>query len=496
MRADREGQPVVYDVLIIGAGVTGCAIAREMSRYELTIGVLEQGSDVASGTSKANSGIIHAGYDAPTGSLMARLNVTGARQMERTCQELSVPYRRTGSLVVSSDSQAARAELQRLLQQGIANGVTDLRLVTKEEISRLVPMLNPNLEVGLYAPTAAVVPPYELTIALAENAVQNGVSFLLGRKVTSMIPQPDALVVHSGTERYEARLVINAAGVYADQVAAMLQDRSFSIIPYKGQELILDKQYGKLADLVVFPLPTPVSKGIVVAPTPSGNLLIGPTAEIVDNPSDTSTTREGQLQVLDAARHLIPAISSKGVITSYAGLRAVADTGDFIIRSSEQCKRLLHVAGIKSPGLSAVPAIAEMVIGLISERLRLTPKNTFCPLRSKAPRPLEIGLAKWHELIKLDPAYGRMICRCEQVSEGEIRDALRGVLPPTTVDGLKRRLRVGMGRCQGGFCLPHLISLIAEYRGLDAAEVTKQGSGSEFILGRVKANPTGGDYIE
>lgn len=487
---------MVYDVLIIGAGVIGCIVARELARYQLTIGVIEQSADVAGGTSKANSGIIHAGYDAPPNTLMARLNVTGARLMPQLCQELRVVLRQTGSLVVTENSVRGQAELDRLLGQGIANGVQELRIVQQDELRRLVPLLNPELEVGLYAPTAAVISPYQLTIALAENALVNGVHFLLNRRVTNIIKISAGLLVQCGTERYAARLVINAAGIQADQVAAMLSDCSFSITASKGQELILDKQYGSMTNVIIFPLPTETSKGIVVAPTVSGNLLIGPTSEPVVDKADTSTTREGQQQVLDAARQLVPTLSGKGVIAGYAGLRAVADTDDFVIRYSDLSPRLLHVAGTKSPGLSAAPAIAQLVRSLISERIELTPKRDFQPERQVLPSASELDPAEWHRLICSDAAYGRIICRCEQISEGEIRDALEGPLPPVTVDGLKRRLRVGMGRCQGGFCLPQLIELLSKYRNLTPLEVTKCGAGSEFLLGRNKAETAGGETDE
>lgn len=480
-----------FDIVIIGAGVTGCAIARELSRYRLRVAVLEKGSDVASGTSKANSGIVHAGFDSKEKSLHSKLNVDGLRMYPDLCRELSVDYRAVGSLVVATTPEEQEM-LRTLLARGIANGVMGLRLIGEKELREMEPNLSDSAVEALWAPYSGVVSPYELTIALAESAASNGVTFMLGVGFRGMSKGDDGLLkLDTDGGPLTARVLINAAGLYSDQIGRMAGDL-FDIVPIKGQEAILDKRVGDLVKHVIFPVPTPISKGMLVSPTAHGNLLIGPTAEVIEPRDDLATTGLGLRQILAAAQHLVPKVSAANVITSYAGLRATPKSGDFIIQHSAATPGVIHVAGIKSPGLTAAPAIGVMVTGMVREFLGTMPVNEGYRPERYMPKPFrEMSSQERAEAIAADPLYGHVVCRCETVTEAEIVAAIRSHIPADNLDSLKRRTRAGMGRCQGAFCGVKLAQILARELDVPLDHVTKRG-GDTWLFGE----PTKSRYVK
>ncbi|MGI6563823.1 MAG: NAD(P)/FAD-dependent oxidoreductase [Clostridia bacterium] len=472
---------MIYDFVIIGAGVVGCMIARELSMYRAKICLLEKGNDVASGSSKANSGIVHAGYDAKPGTLKAKLNVLGCALMEKTVQELDVPYKKCGSIVAAFDQEGTDS-IRKLYQRGLENGVSELFLLNREETMRLEPNIHPGVQGALYAKGAGIVCPYQLTIAAAENAVSNGAELRLNFKVEKIEKTEDLYLIKSAKDTVKARCVINAAGVFADKIAAMADDNSFTIIPRRGEYIILDKTEGKTVNTVIFQPPSEKGKGILVSPTADGNLLLGPTASVIEDKEDTSTTASGLDEVIKGAMAAVPNIRLNKTITSFSGIRATPDTGDFIIRESEKNPRFFHAAGIESPGLTAAPAIALYVIEMIKSKGILLEENpNSVRIRQGIPRIAELPLEEQNRWIQKNKAYGKIICRCESVTEGEIIDSIRRPAGATTVDGVKRRVRAGMGRCQGGFCMPKVLEILARELQCSPYEICKNEKGS-YIL--------------
>lgn len=469
-----------FDVLIIGAGVTGSAAARELSRTNLKVGVLEKEPDVCEGTSKANSGIAHAGYDAMPGTLKAQMNVRGAALLPELAKELHFDYIQNGSLVLCFEEQG-RAAIEDLLQRGITNGVRDLRILEREEILEMEPAVNSSVVCALYAPTAAIVCPFGLNLALAQNAAQNGVSFFFNEKADVIEKTERGWRINN---RYEASIIINAAGVEADGLHNKTGAAPIHIRPRKGEYFLLDKSAGSLCKATLFQLPSSKGKGVLIAPTVHGNLLVGPTAEFVEEKEDTSTTMEGIEQVRLQAANTIADVPFGSVITSFAGLRAVPESGDFLIE--ESAPGWIDAAGIESPGLTSAPAIGEKLAGMVCEKLHPQADTSFNPTRKPIVRTKDLPLAKRHELIMNDPAYGRMVCRCEGVSEGEIRDACLGAIPAVSLDGVKRRVRAGMGRCQGGFCMPKVMEIISQTAGIPFEAVGKSGLKSTIIVRKDK----------
>lgn len=480
----RGGIYMAYDVAIIGAGVVGALIARELSRFDLKLCLVDREADVAMGTTKANSAIVHAGYDAAEGSLKARLNVLGNSMMEQLARELHVPFRRTGSLVLAFDEKDMTV-LEQLLQRGIANGVPGLAILDGEAVKRLEPQVSGSVLGALHAPTAGIVCPYELAIGAAENAVINGAEIRLGFEVAEIRHEKDGFTLVSPGGEVSTRYVVNAAGLYADKVAAMAGDSSFSIKPRKGEYLLMDKSQGGLVKSVIFQTPSSLGKGILVTPTVDGNLLLGPTAVDLEDREDTSTTGTGLEKVINGALRLVPGISSREAVTSFAGLRAVPSDGDFIIAPAKGVRGFVNAAGIESPGLSASPAIAGYVAGLLEkEGLRLKPREGFNPVRQPIRHLKDLPDCEKEELIKSDPMYGRIICRCEGITEGEIVESIRRPVGATNLDAVKRRTRSGMGRCQGGFCTPRLIEILSRELGIPMEEVTKNGGNSRLLAGK------------
>ncbi len=477
----------IYDVVVIGGGVVGGMIARELSRYELDICVVEKENDVAMGATKANSAIVHAGYDAKEGSLKALLNVRGSKMMERVCSELGVKYQRNGSLVIGFNDED-RANVEALVERGIKNGVEGVRLVEKDELKTLEPNISNNATCALYAPTGAIVCPYELCIASIGNAMDNGADLLVEFAVESIDRVDGNYVLKSeGGETVCARYVVNAAGAYSDAIAKMVGDNSFDVHPRRGEYILLDRECGHIVKHTIFRTPSKMGKGILVSPTVDGNLLLGPTSVDMEDKDDKCTTPEGLARVIRECGENIEGGVPVGPksITSFCGLRSVGSTGDFIINSNVE--NFVNVAGIESPGLSSAPAIAEYVRDILKDNgLELNEKSDFDPIREPKHHFREASFEEKNEIIRKDPSYGRIICRCETVSEGEILDAIRSNPPARDIDGVKRRTRSGMGRCQGGFCGPYVMELIAKERNVAFESVTKSGGKSVMVYGRTK----------
>ena len=471
-----------YDVVIIGAGITGAMAARELSRYDLKLCILEAASDVAMGATKANSAIVHAGFDAKEGTLKAKFNVEGSKMFEQVCKELGAKYKRIGALVVGFSDEDKKT-LRELLERGERNGVEELRLIeSREELLKIEPNIGEGVTCALLAPTSAITCPYELCIAAVGNAMDNGAELKLSYKVESIVKGEDEYIINN---ELKAKVVINAAGCYADEIARMVGDDSFTITPRRGEYVLLDREAGGTAKHTVFRCPSAMGKGVLVTPTVDGNLLLGPTAENIEDKDDKTTTLEGQAFVKKSAKEQVAGIDLRKSITSFTGLRSVGSTGDFII--TEPVKGFINAAAIESPGLSSAPAIAVYLAEMVGKDIELKENKDFVPCRKPAHYFSEMSLDEKNEKIKEDPSFGHIICRCETVTEGEILEALRTNPKPTDLDGIKRRTRAQMGRCQGGFCSPYIVELIAKELGIDETEVTKTGGESKILIGRTKA---------
>ena len=466
----------MYDVAVIGGGVVGGMIARTLSSYKLSLCILEKAHDVAMGASSANSAIVHAGFDAKEGSLKAKLNVKGSEMMEQVCRELGVKYQNNGSLVIGFDSDD-RTTVKELYQRGTKNGVKGLRVLEKEELVALEPNISKNATCALYAPTGSIVCPYEWTVASIGNAMDNGAELFLDFEVTSIEDEGDAFRISSKDRTVYARYIVNAAGLHSDEVAHMVGDDSFSVHPRRGKYVLLDKECGSLVKSTIFRTPSKMGKGILVSPTVDGNLLTGPTSFDLEDKTDRSTTAEGLSLVMKQAGENVEGISFGKSITSFCGLRAVGSTGDFILTLPRS--RFVNAAGIESPGLSSAPAIAEYVRDLLTDGgLQLEKKEDFNPYRAPMHAFREGTIEEKNQMIQKDPSYGHIICRCETVSEGEILAAIRQNPKPRDLDGVKRRTRAQMGRCQGGFCAPYIVELLAKETGVPYEAVTKFGGES------------------
>ncbi len=472
-----------YDVAIIGAGVVGCAIARQLSRYDLSIALIDGAEDGAMGASRANSAIVHAGYDTPAGTLMAKLNVRGNALFTQWCDELEVPLQRVGTLVAAFNADE-KLELRWLYERGLQNGVPGMEILSGQKARKMEPMLSPDVVAALHAKTGGITCPYELTIACAENARANGVEWLLGKRVKWIVAEPHNLVLRRGNEYLRARRVINAAGVHADTVARMLDDDSFIIRPRKGEYMLIDRTEERPSK-VIFHTPTKMGKGVLVAPTVDGNAFVGPTAVNVSDKADTSVDANFVELLSTLSKRSVPTLNLKATIRAFAGLRAQASTGDFVIRASGAEPRMIHAAGICSPGLTSAPAIAEMMVDLVRESgLELVEKGDFDPTRRHIPAFRNMDEGQRAAAIAENPLYGRVVCRCEVVTEAEIVEAIRR--GARSVDGVKRRTRAGMGRCQGGFCMPKVMAILSRELGVPMEELTKFGGDSLLLAGRTR----------
>ena len=474
-----------YDVIVIGAGVTGAMTAYQLSRYQLRVCVVDKRLEPAAETSSANSGVVHAGYDAKPGSNKARLNVRGNALMEEVCHALDVPFKRIGSLVVAfSDAEAETVKA--LYESGVKNGVPDLRVIAADEIYAKEPKLQPGAVCALYAPSAGIVCPYELTTAALEVACVNGAEYLREAEVTAIEKTADGFAVTAGGQTLTAPVVVNAAGLFADQIARMVGDDRFAITPRKGEYILFEKSMGKTVSHVIFQTPANGTKGVLVAPTVDGNLYIGPNANVVEDKNDTSTTWQGLEEIKTCAAKSVGGLDMRLVITNFAGLRATPSTGDFILDSP--VPGFINAAGIESPGLSAAPAVAEEVVSLVRESGKVVMHERADWTRTREPvkRFREMTDDERAALVAENPAYGRVICRCETVTEQEIRDAIRRPAGARSVDGVKRRTRSGMGKCQGGFCGPRVVDILAEELGCDPTEITKFGGASYMLTGKTR----------
>ena len=470
----------MVDIVIIGAGVSGCAIAREVSRYKADVLVLEREEDVCCGTSKANSAIVHAGYDAANGSLMAKLNVEGSRLMPALSKELDFPYENNGSLVVMV-SEDDRPALNKLYENGVANGVEGLRIVERDELVRMEPNISDQAVAALYAPTGAIVCPFGLTFALAENAARNGVRFQFDTEVTGIGKTDGGWKLSTTRGDVEAKVVVNAAGVYADKLHNMVSEDAMTITPRRGDYFLLDHSAQGHVSHTIFQLPGKFGKGVLVAPTVHGNIIVGPTAIDIEDKEGVNTTQEGLDDVRAKCGMAVKNVPLRQTITSFAGLRAHEARHEFFI--GEVQPGFVDCAGIESPGLSSAPAIGVMVSGIVRDILKLEENPNFEAKRKGILDPKGLDAEAHAALIRENPAYGTVICRCETVTEGEIVDAIRRVPGARSVDGVKRRVRAGMGRCQGGFCSPRVMEILARELGVDQSAITKAGAGSELIVG-------------
>lgn len=475
----------MFDVIVIGAGVIGTSIARELSKYQLKIGVIEKEADVAMGSTKANSAIVHAGYDAPPDTLKGRLNAKGNAMFDKLSEELEFPFKRNGSFVICFE-ESEKAKLENLMQQGLKNGVPGMEILTGEKVREMEPNLSEEIKYALYLPSGGIVCPYEMTIALAENAAMNGVTFFLQTKVDSVARQQEHFIIQTNQAQFEARIVINAAGLYADEINNSISVHKLKILPRKGEYCLFDQEAGVLVKHTVFQLPTKLGKGILVTPTVDGNLLVGPNAQEVDDKSDVETTREGIDEILQKAKLTMKQLPLGSVITSFSGLRARLETEDFIIGEQQDMPGFINVAGIQSPGLSSAPAIGLEVLEIVQKLISCQPRENFNPHRTGIPKFREMSNEERQKLIRKDPAFGRIICRCENVTEGEIVRAIHSPLGAKTLDGVKRRTRAGMGRCQSGFCSPRIVDILARELDREKIEITKSGGTSEILIGANK----------
>ena len=473
----------MYDVIIIGAGVSGCAIARELSRKKGKILVVERAEDVCCGTSKANSAIVHAGYDAKHGTLMAKLNVQGSRMMPKLAKELDFHYENNGSLVVMM-SEEDRPALMALYENGLKNGVEQLQILERDALRAMEPNISDNAVAALYAPTGAIVCPFGLTFALAENAAKNGVQFQFDREVTDVQKIDGGWKVVTAKGTLETKAVVNAAGVYADKIHNMVSSETMTITPRRGDYFLLDRATQGFVKNTIFQLPGKYGKGVLVAPTVHGNTIVGPTAIDIEDKDGTATTQAGLDDVRSKSGIAVKNLPLRQTITSFAGLRAHEARHEFFI--GEIAPGFVDCAAIESPGLSSAPAIGVMVADIVNGILHLEDNPNFDGTRKGILDPKTLSPEDHAALIRENPAYGNVICRCETITEGEIVDAIHRTPGARSLDGVKRRTRAGMGRCQGGFCSPRVMEILSRELGIPMDQVTKSGGNSKFIVGTNK----------
>ena len=474
----------MFDIIVIGGGVVGGLILRELTKYKFNVCLVEKASDVAMGASKANSGIVHAGFDATVGSLKAKFNVEGNQMMESVCADLGVKFRRNGSLVVAFSEEDFKT-INDLKARGEVNGVEGLEIIDQPRLREMEKNISDEAFGALYAPTGGIVCPYELTIAAIGNAMDNGAKLMTDFEVSAIEKTDDGYIVKSsGGQTVETKLVINCAGLYSGKIAEMVGD-NINIGARKGEYILLDRENGDFVSHALFFTPTKLGKGILVTQTVDNNILLGPTAE--EKNDSTETSANGLAFVIEKAKQMTKNPPLFNTITSFAGVRAYSDRHDFIIEESKTAKGVIHCAGIESPGLTASPAIAKYVVEtLVSGMLTLEKNEAFNGTRKPDYFFKHLSMEEKNEIIKKDPSYGKIVCRCEQVTEGEILRAIRENPPAKDIDGVKRRTRSGMGRCQGGFCQPYVAELIAKERGMSLTNVTKNGKGSNLLTGVTK----------
>ena len=476
----------MFDVTIIGAGVIGCSVSRELSKYNLKTCVIEKSSDVASGTTKANSAIVHGGYDANPSTMKGKLNAKGNAMFTSLAKELDFPFKRNGSLVLCFDINHM-GDLEKLLEQGTKNGVPDLAILDGDQVREMEPNVTLSCVGALYAPTGGIVCPYEMTIAMAENAYTNGVEFEFETEVTNIEKKSSNYIIKTNKGDIETKVIINAAGLFSDEINNMVSNYKFKILPKRGEYVLFDRACGDMVTKTIFQLPTKLGKGVLVTPTVDGNLLIGPNAVDQDNKTDLFTTREGIDDiVLNAQLSIQMPLPMNMVITSFAGNRSKCEGNDFIIGEVMDAKNFINVAAIDSPGLTSAPSIAVMVADIVKEKLAPTKNLKFNPIRKGIRKFREMSNDDRKEIIKEIPEYGTIICRCETVTEGEIIDSIRRPLGAKTLDGVKLRTRAGMGRCQSGFCSTKVMDILSKELNIPICAVTKSGGDSILLTGKNK----------
>ncbi|MDI6703993.1 MAG: NAD(P)/FAD-dependent oxidoreductase [bacterium] len=479
-----------YDIVVIGGGVIGCSIARELSKYQVKILLLEKESDVTLGTSGKNSGVVHSGLYPKPGSLKARLNVEGNRLFPKFCEELDVPFRKIGTLVVAKNKDEVK-ELKRLKKIGDTNGVPGIEIISQHELKKM----EPNIKgvASLYSPTGGITSPYTLTIALAENALLNGVKISLNNEVKGIRRENGRLLVKTEKGEFKTGWVINSAGLFADRIAQMVGISDYRIYPCRGEYHILDKRTMGLINRMVYPVPPKEGggKGIHLTPTISGNILIGPSAAYIRDREDTKTTKRIMKRLFQEAKEFLPKLTENDFIHNYSGNRAkligpkVSGFSDFVIEESPKIPYFINLIGIESPGLTCAPAIAKMVVNIIKEKEGLRRNRDFNPKRHGIKRFSDLSLDEKERLIKENPNFGEIICRCEEVTRQEIISAIKNPLGVVTLSGIKYRTRAGMGRCQGGYCLPKIVGILEEF-GISEREITLKGKGSSLFYGRMR----------
>lgn len=471
----------MYDVVIIGAGIIGTNIAYNLGKYNVNILVLEQELDIATKTSKANSGIIHSGYDCKPNTLKAKMNVKGKTLYPELANKLNFPYKQLGSLVLAFNDEDIK-QLDILYDQGIKNNIKTLSIIDHDQIMKLEPNINDNVKKALYAPDTAIICPYEATLAFAENAVLNKVTFSFGQKVSKIIKTDNHFIIN---DKIKTQFIINATGVHSDEVASLIGDDRYQITARKGEYLLLDRsEY--LFNHVIFQTPTAMGKGILIVPTVDGNTMIGPTAVDQIDKEDDSVTQAGIDEIKRSITKLTNKINLRKVITEFSGLRAIYED-DFVIEPSTIDPHFINLIGIASPGLASAPAIGEYIIELlINQGLNLQLKDNFIAKRAKPIKISELAKTEYDNLIRKYPLYGKIVCRCEKISEQEIINAINDPLPALTLDGIKRRTRAGMGRCQGGFCSIKIMELLSEYQNVDMTKIYKSSPNSPLVIQKTK----------
>ena len=480
----------MYDVVIIGAGVTGSDSARELSLYNLNICVVDKEEDVCSGTSKANSAIVHSGIDAAPGTLMAEMNVKGNEMMEPLSRELDFAFKRNGSLILCF-CEEDRPNLEALFAHAEANGVPGCRIIEKEELHQMEPNLSDEAIAAIYCPTGGIVCPFGMNIAMAENAYTNGVDFRFNTAVRNITKTDRGWKLTTNNGDILTKVVVNAAGVNADLFHNMVSESKIHITPRRGEYCLLDKTTGGLVSNTIFQLPGKYGKGILVTPTVHGNTLIGPTADDHDDREATNTTQDGLAHVISAATKSVPNVPVRQVITSFSGNRAHEDHHEFIIKELEDAPFFVDAAGIESPGLTSAPAIGVRVADIVAGLLNPGKNPDFNGTRKGILDPKTLSEEEYAKLIAKKPAYGNIICRCEMITEGEIIDAVTRPLGAKSLDGVKRRTRAGMGRCQAGFCSPRTMEIISRELGMSQLEITKNGGKSNMVVGYSKKSIEG-----
>ncbi|MEW9078540.1 NAD(P)/FAD-dependent oxidoreductase [Terrisporobacter glycolicus] len=480
----------MFDVAIIGAGIAGSAIARQLSKYDLKTVVLEKGVEVCQGTTKANSAIVHGGFDAKEGTLKAKLNVLGCKMYPSICKELSVEYKNNGSLVLAFNENDME-HIHELYERGLKNGASDIEIINGEKVKEIEPNVNEDVVGALWCKSSGIVCPFNLNIAFMENAIINGVELRLESEVLDIKKiEDDYFEIKTNKEIIKSKYVINAAGVYSDKINNLIGGSEFHIIPRKGEYKILDKSEGYKASHTLFTCPTEKGKGVLVTKTVHGNLLVGPNAQVVEK-DDITTSKSGLKEIMNGGRKSVRNIDFSKTITSFAGVRATPNTGDFMIFKSRVAKGFINVAGIESPGLASAPAIALYVEDLLKDLIHednkeLNVNKNFNPIRLKNKPFMEMSLEEQKEILSKDGRYKTIICRCENITEGEIVDAINRPCGAKTVDGVKRRIRPGMGRCQGGFCGPKVVEIIARELNITSEEVLKDYENSKMLVGKAK----------